>query len=109
MHVRRLVERVVPRDPGIVAVVLGDGLPQVHHAILEVRVRPELRPLGGVVAVPVLVLRTGNRVQVEDRVDPVSGAGLHDPVEQPESLVLHHEWCAVVLEVAVVERECAGS
>src|SRR5690242_19579794 len=55
--VARLVDRVVPGDPTVALVPVGKGLPEVHDAVLEVSVGPEVRPVGRVVAVPVLVLR----------------------------------------------------
>ena len=64
-----LVDRVVARHPGVVPVVGGEGLPQVDRAVLEVLVLPEQRLVGGVVAVPVLVLVAGHGMQIDDRVD----------------------------------------
>jgi hypothetical protein len=107
-RVGRLVERVVPGDPGLVPVALGQRLPQVHGAVLEVRVRPEVRPVRGVVRVPVLVLVPGHGVQVEDRVDAARRADLHDAVQAREALLLQDERRGVVLEVVVAERHAQG-
>jgi hypothetical protein len=99
-----LVDRVVTRDPWVVLVVRGDMLPQVHDAVLELALAPEVRPLRRVVTVPVLVLCPGNRMQIEDRVDPVSCTRVDDGVEQPEALLLDHERRVVIFEMPIVER-----
>ncbi len=105
LGIRRLVDRVVAGDPGIAAIVVGDVLPEVDHAVLELPLRPEVRPLRGVVAVPVLILGAGHRVQIEDRVDAVARARVDHGVEQPEALLADLERCVVALEVPVVERD----
>ncbi len=72
--VRGLVEQVVAADPRLVAIARGERLPQVHHAVLEVRVLPEGGDVRRVVGMPVLVLAAGRRVQVDHAVDAVLGA-----------------------------------
>ncbi len=103
--VARLVDRVVPRHPGVVLVVVGDRLPQVHGAVLEVPVLPERRHVGGVVGVPVLVLRARQRVQVNHAVDPVLRQQADDAVEVAEAVLDDLHRPVVGLEVPVVHRD----
>ena len=104
LGIPRLVHRVVAGDPRIAAIVVGEVLPQVDDPILELPLRPEVRPLGRIVAVPMLVLSAGHRVQIQDRVDAVPGAGIHHAVEPADTLLPDLERRIVVLEVPVVER-----
>ena len=85
-RVARLVHQVVAGDRRVAAVAVGEPLPEVHDAVLEVAVLPEEGVVRRVVAVPVHVLRTRQRMQVEDRVKPVAIADLDDAVEQREAL-----------------------
>jgi hypothetical protein len=50
------VERVIPRDPGVVAIVFGEFLPEPNNPVLEIFVKPECSNMGPVVRVPVRVL-----------------------------------------------------
>jgi hypothetical protein len=104
-RVGRLVEQVVSADRRLVAVARREGLPQVHDAILEVRVLPEGGDVGRVVGVPVLVLAAGHGVQVDDAVDAVLGAQSHDRVEALEARLEQLERTVIALEVAVVHRD----
>ncbi len=52
---------------------------------------------------PVLVLATRHRVQVDDAVQTVPGGTLDRPVEQLEAFLLHLERRHVVFEVAIVD------
>ncbi len=108
LRVTRFVDRVVSGHPRVASVVRGDVFPEVDDAILELPLRPEVRPLRRVIAVPVLVLRAGDRVQVEDRVDAVPRAYVHDGVQKSEALLADLERCIIALEVAVVERDPHG-
>ena len=99
-----LVDRVVAGHPGGVPVAVGDELPQVHGAVLEVPMRPEGGDVGRIVTVPVVVLTAGQGVQVDDRVDAVSSARLDHPVQVAEARLVDLERPVVVLEVAVVHR-----
>jgi hypothetical protein len=83
--VGRLVHEVVAGHPGVALVAVGDRLPQVHDPVLEVAVLPEQRAVRRVVGVPVLVLRSRQRVQVDDAVDAVRRARSHRAVEVPEN------------------------
>jgi hypothetical protein len=103
--VRRLVHQVVARHPDVVLVTVGDRLPQMDDAVLEVPVLPEQRAVRGVVGVPVLVLGSRQRVQVDDRRDAVRPEGGDRPVEVAEAVLGHLERAHVVLEVAVVEGD----
>ena len=103
--VRGLVQQVVARHPGVAPVVVGDGLPQVHDPVLEVPVLPEGGDVGGVVGVPVMVLGAGQGVQVDDRVDAVSGERVDGPVEVAEAVGLDLERSGVVLEVLVADGD----
>jgi hypothetical protein len=88
--VTRLVDRVVAGHPRMAAIAQSQRLPQVDDAVLEVPVRPEECPVRRVVAVPSLVLTAGQRVQVDDRVEPVPGGEEHveEPVEEPAGALL---------------------
>ena len=103
--VGRLVHQVVARHPRVAAVAVGDRLPQMHDAVLEVRVLPEQRPVGRVVRVPVVVLPARQGVQVDDAVDPVRGARRDRPVEVAEAVLDDLERPRVGLQVAVVDRD----
>ncbi len=105
VRVTGLVERVVPRDPGVSPVPVGDRLPQVHDAVLEMTVSPERRPLCRVVTVPVLILGTWSSMKVEDGEDALIGAGLDHPIEKLEPLLLDDHRRIVVLEMPVVEGD----
>ena len=100
-----LVQQVVARDPGVVLVVRGHGLPEVDDAVLEVPVLPEGRDVRRVVGVPVLVLRARQRVQVDDRVDAVGGQQVDHAVEVAEAVRLDLERRRVVLEVLVADGD----
>ena len=104
-RVDRLVDRVVAGHPRVAAVAGGDRPPQAHGAVLEVRVLPQQRAVGGVVAVPVGVLVPGQGVQVDDGPQAVAGAQLDRPVEVAEAGLVDHEGRAVVLQVAVVDGQ----
>ena len=52
------VERVIPRDPGVVTIVFGEFLPEPNNPVLEIFVKPECSNMGPVVRVPVGVLST---------------------------------------------------
>ncbi len=68
-------------------------------------VLPEERAVRRVVAVPALVLAAGQRVEIDDRVEPVSRAALDRPIEQPESVFPQLEGTQVVLEVSIAHRQ----
>ena len=102
--VRGLVYGVVAGDPWVVLVALGDGLPDVHNPVLKVLVLPKKSLVGRVVRVPVLVLESRKGMEVDDRVDLVSGAQFDGPVEVLEAILLDLQRPHVVLEVSVVER-----
>ena len=103
--VARFVHKVVSCDPRVMAVAARQDLPEVHHPVLKVLVRPERGPVGRVVAVPVLVLGTGQSMEVDDAVQAVAGCTLDRTVEQFEPLLLHLERRHVVFEMAIVERQ----
>ncbi|MEB3371668.1 hypothetical protein R4I43_30120 [Saccharopolyspora sp. S2-29] len=94
-----------PGHLGPVPVAVGDGFPQRDGAVLEVPVLPERGHVRRVVAVPVLVLAAGQRVQVDDRPDPVRGQHVDHPVQVREPGLLDLERPVVVLEVPVVHRD----
>ena len=53
-----LVERVVPCNPCVIAVVFGEFLPEPNNAVLEIFVKPECCDMSPMVRVPVRVLST---------------------------------------------------
>src|SRR4029078_10535474 len=91
--------------PDVVAIAARQRLPEMHDAILEVRVLPEERPMRRVVAVPALVLAAGQGVEIDDGVEPVPPAALDRPIEEPESGLLQLEGTSVVLEVTVAHGQ----
>jgi hypothetical protein len=105
VRVGRFVHDVVPGDGGVAPVMRGESLPQVHGPVLEVPVGPEPRLVRLVVAVPVLVLRAGQCVEVQDRVQAVPPAVPDGPVEQREPLLLQLERPGIIFEMPVVERD----
>ncbi len=104
-RVAGLVEQVVTRHGRVVAVALGERLPQVHDAVLEVRVLPERGDVGRVVGVPVLVLAAGHGVQVDHAVDAGLRARADRTVEALEAVAKQLERRVVALEVALVDRD----
>jgi hypothetical protein len=81
----RFVERVVASDDWIANVVFGDMYPEVDHLILEKSEIPEKCFSDSAVAMPVLVLSTGNSVKVKNNVDVVAAADVYDVVQQLEA------------------------
>jgi hypothetical protein len=81
----RFVERVVTSDDWVSYVVFGDVYPEVDHLILEKSEIPKQRFSDSAVAVPVLVLSTGNGVKVEDDVYIVAATNVYDVVQQLEA------------------------
>ena len=86
VRVRRLVERVVARDPRVVLVMLRELFPEPYDAVLEVLVVPEVGDVRARVRVPVCVLPAWRGVQVKDGVDAMLGAEVDDAVEVLEAL-----------------------
>src|SRR5215212_9489730 len=66
---------------------------------------PECCDVCGVVGVPVLVLRAGQGVQVDDRVDAMPRQRLDGSVEVAESIGLDLERSRVILEVLVPDGD----
>ena len=54
---------------------------------------------------PALVLRAGQRVEVDDRVEPVARGALDRTIEEREAFLAQLERTHVVLEVVVVHRQ----
>ena len=54
------IEGIIPRDPGVVAIVFGELLPEPNNPVLEIFVKPECSNMGPVVRMPVGVLSTGS-------------------------------------------------
>ena len=96
VRIRRLVERVVARDPRVADVVLRELAPEPEDAVLEVLVVPELGDVRARVRVPVGVLAAGSSVEVEDSIDAVLRAQVDDAVEVLETLGLQDAWVHVV-------------
>ena len=72
-RVAGLIDHIVSHHPGFVLVVFRDRLPQVQHPVLEFLIDPEGGNMRRIVAVPVLILRSRQSMQVDDRVDAVAG------------------------------------
>src|SRR5215212_11192857 len=66
---------------------------------------PECCDVCGVVGVPVLVLRAGQGVQVDDRVDALAAECINGAVEVAEAVGLDLERSRVVLEVLVSDGD----
>ena len=66
---------------------------------------PEVADVRRVVRMPVLVLRAGQRVQVDDGVQAVARARVDHPVELVEPALDQLERTRVALEVPVVDRD----
>ncbi|OFA52354.1 hypothetical protein BEN35_11855 [Streptomyces fradiae] len=94
----RFVDGVVAGDLGAVPVPVGELLPQRYGPVLEVAVGPERGAVGGVVTVPVVILRAGQRVQVDDGVEAVPREEGDDPVQGGEPVLLPLHRPVVVLE-----------
>jgi hypothetical protein len=92
-------------NPGVVLVVFGDLNPEMNHAILEILEVPEQGFVNAGVAVPALVLTAGERVHVDDGVQPLCGTGLDDAVDELEPLRSDDGGVAVIHEVAVVDGD----
>ena len=99
------IDGVVAGDPGVITVTAGEGFPEVDDAVLEVLVIPEAGVVGGVIAVPMLVLEAGERVEVDDGVNFVFGAAIDGTVEDFEAIFDEFEGLHIRFEVAVIDRE----
>lgn len=101
--VGRLIHQVVAAHPRVVLVTVGDRLPDVHRAVLEVGVIPKPVDVGAVVGVPVLVLVAGVGVQVDHRVDAVCCAEFDRTIDVPEAVLDDLERTGVALKMVVVD------
>ncbi len=54
---------------------------------------------------PVVVLRTGEGMEVDDRGDPVAGKSVDNAVEVPEAIGFYDHGLGIVLKVAVVDGD----
>lgn len=116
------VEWIVPCDPRISLVSLGQFLPQYDCSILEFEVFPEKRAVDTSIGVPVNVLAPRSCVKVENCVDPVRCAlrimspyiqvdegeqrqtyKIDNSVEPLKSTFVVDTRIHVVLEVSVIE------
>jgi len=77
----------------------------MHHPVLEVPVLPERGNVCGVVRVPMMVLRAGQGVQVDNREDAVAPERLDGPVKVAEAIGLDLERSRVVLEMLVANGD----
>ena len=100
-----LVHGIETSDPRITFVPPSENLPKVDHSVLKVLVVPEGRVAGRVVAMPILVLATRARMEVQNGVDAVLGANVDYAIQMLEAFFFDVERVHVVFEVAVVERE----
>jgi hypothetical protein len=70
-RIRRFVDQIIAGNPGLIAIVGRDCLPQHDRPILKVLVFPQECLVRGVVAVPMLILMARESVKIDDRVQPV--------------------------------------
>jgi hypothetical protein len=78
--------------------------PQVDHAILEVLELPKESLVNTRVRVPVLVLSTGNCVQVENNIEIFGCTTLDDSIQSFETRGFYYAWVEIVFKVAIIER-----
>jgi hypothetical protein len=104
-RIRGLVDEVVTRYPPITAISLGEDFPQMYDTILKVFVLPKQGHLCRVVGMPVLVLESGQSMQVDDRVDAVNGADIDDAIEISQTRFANRHRRHVVFKMAVVHGE----
>lgn len=101
-RVCRLIHRIIASDPRIILVMLRKFLPQPDNTVLKVAVPPEVTQVNSRIAVPPSILAAGACVQVENRVDAVLRAGVHDAIEMLETGGLEYARVIVVLKMSVV-------
>src|SRR3954452_12308359 len=100
-----LVYQVVPSHPAIAPVPIGNDFPDMRGAILKLLLRPEKSLVGRIIRVPVLVLISLHRVQIDDGVDTMPSADVDCAIEMPKSLLANSERLQIAFKVAVVDWE----
>src|SRR5260370_14015128 len=86
--ITRLIDGIIARHPGMSLVTIGYSFPEVYYPVLEVLMLPEQGFVGRVVAMPVLILVTGQGMQVDDRVDLLLGTQDDKRIQGFEALFL---------------------
>lgn len=85
--------------------MLGYLHPDINHPVLEILEVPEQGLVDPGIAVPALVLTSRKGVHIEDGVESLGGACVHNPVDKLETLLLDDGWIEIVHEMAVVNGD----